>query len=399
VSAEIILPKIDEAMTKGKILEWKKKEGDPVEKGEVVYVLETEKVTWEVESPASGILGQIRYRAGEEVRVGEVVAYVVAPGEGIVGAQQKREPEKKEPVVQTVLPAARTSPKDAVFKQKLRASPLARKMALKHHLDLSVVNGSGPKGRIRKRDILNRLEELKRIEPSDTAGLKAEETPLSSMRATIARRMTESFQTVPHFYLSTEADAERLSQVRDELVPFIERATGKKVTLTDLLLKVTARALEDHPQINVQWAGTAIRHLQEINLGLAIAVQDGLIVPVIRQADKKSLAELTRIRADFVERAQAGKIRLDEMRGGSMTLTNLGMFDIEQFDPIINPPESCILAVGRVLEKPVAHQGQVAIRRRINLTLAIDHRVLDGASGGRFLQTVKELLERPTLLI
>ena len=169
--------------------------------------------------------------------------------------------------------------------------------------------------------------------------------------------------------------------------------------MTDLLLKITASALEEHPEINVQWAGDGIRRLAEINIGLAVALDTGLVVPVVRLANSLSLAEIGRVRADLVNRAQQGKIRMEEMRGGSMTITNLGTFGIDQFNPIINPPESCILAAGRVLEKPVAHQGQVVIRKRMCLTLAIDHRVLDGTTGSRFLQTIQKLIEQPLLLI
>jgi pyruvate dehydrogenase E2 component (dihydrolipoamide acetyltransferase) len=399
MSAEIILPKIDEAMTQGKIVEWKKKEGDWVEKEEVVFTVETEKVTWEVEAPEAGTLSQVKCRAGDEVPVGTIVAYVLKAGEKApeVGAAPKV--EKKEIPVPREPGETRVGEARVSFAPggKVKASPLAKKLARLHGTNLSLVPGSGPGGRIVKRDIL-KLSEGRKEAPA-TPAAPIQEKPLSSMRETIARRMTESFQSVPHFYISVEADAEDISAVREKVKPAVAKIAGVKVTLTDLLVKIIAKALQEQPEINGQWTGKGIRQLEEINIGLAVGLREGLLVPVIRRANEKSLAELAGIRADFVERAQQGKIRMDEMRGGSMTLTNLGMYGIDQFDPIINPPESCILATGRILEKPAAYRGQVVVRKRMNLTLAIDHRVLDGVLGSRFLKRVKELIEQPILLM
>ncbi len=404
MSAEIILPKIDEAMVKGKIIEWKKNEGDRVEKGDIVFIIETEKVTWEVEVPESGILAQVRYPAGQEVMVGTIVAYVLQPGE--------QAPEKSVPVSEPCQKDERgkdtpSSPQgmtrempgaDARLSSgKIKASPLAKKLARQSKIDLSAVPGTGPGGRILRRDIQRHAEQKEKV-PA-VPPVQGKEIPLSSMRETIARRMIESFQFVPHFYISVEADAEGLNDIHQKLKPSLEKSTGLKLTLTDLLLKIIARALEEHSEINIQWTGSGIRQLADCNIGLAIGLPNGLVVPVIRQANTKSLAELAQARSNLVSRAQQGKIRMDEMRGGSLTLTNLGMYGIDQFDPILNPPESCILATGRILEKPVAHQGQVMIRKRMNLTLAIDHRVLDGVMGSRFLQRIKELIEQPILLL
>jgi pyruvate dehydrogenase E2 component (dihydrolipoamide acetyltransferase) len=404
VSAEIILPKIDEAMVKGKIIEWKKSEGDRVEKGDIVFTIETEKVTWEVEAPESGILAQVRYHAGQEVMVGTIVAYVLQPGEQAPGKnvpvseQGQKDERRKEPPSSPQRMTRETPGTEArVSSRKIKASPLAKKLARQGKIDLSAVPGTGPGGRILRRDIQRHAEQMDKT-PA-VAPVQGKEIPLSSMRETIARRMIESFQFVPHFYISVEADAEALNAAHRQLKPSLEKSAGLKLTLTDLLLKIIARALEEHSEINIQWTGNGIRQLTDCNIGLAIGLPNGLIVPVIRQANRRSLAELTQARSDLVARAQQGKVRMDEMRGGSMTLTNLGMFGIDQFDPILNPPESCILATGRILEKPVAHQGQVTIRKRMNLTLAIDHRVLDGVMGSRFLQRIKELIEQPILLL
>jgi pyruvate dehydrogenase E2 component (dihydrolipoamide acetyltransferase) len=397
VSAEIILPKIDEAMTKGKIVEWKKKEGDWVEKGEILFTVETEKVTWEVEAPEAGILSRVKYKPGDEVPVGTIVAFVLKAGEAEPEISTPVKREKQEPPAVATEKLAKDREVQVAPKGRIKASPLAKRMARDQGVNLLLLRGSGPGGRILKRDVLKHGQETKSA-PS-IPPTPAQEKPLSSMRETIARRMTESFQTVPHFYISLEADAEELNAVRDKIKPAVEKRSGIKITITDLLVKIISQTLEEQPEVNVQWAGGGIRQASEINIGLAVGLREGLIVPVIRQANLKPLAELAKIRSDFVERAEQGKIRMDEMRGGSLTLTNLGMYGIDQFNPIINPPESCILATGRIMEKPVAHLGQVMIRKRINLTLAIDHRVLDGVMGSRFLQRVKELIEEPVQLI
>ncbi|MFC2012940.1 dihydrolipoamide acetyltransferase family protein [Chloroflexota bacterium] len=218
--------------------------------------------------------------------------------------------------------------------------------------------------------------------------------PLSSIRKVIAQRMSQSFQS-PHVYLSVDVDTGELAGMREKLVPSIEKAAGVRLTYTDLLLKVIARAVVDHPEVNVSWTESGIKKLSEINIGLAIAVEDGLVVPVIRQVNLKSLAEVAAARSDVVRRAGEKKLALSEMKGGSLTMTNLGMLGIDRFGAIINPPESCILAVGRIADKPAVVNGELTIRSRMNLTLSIDHRVLDGAPGARFLGRIKELIEQP----
>ena len=403
MAAVIILPKIDEAMTKGKIVEWKKKEGDRVTKGEVVFIIETEKVTWEVEAPESGILQQVRYGVGEEVAVGTAVAFIL--GEGETWSEKYLDQVTVREIASSAGVERRDSPPapEGFPPRRVRATPLAKRIAREQKINLLDIRGSGPGGRITGKDLRQAPGDgQKRVPPlavPATPFTQGKKIPLSSMRETIARRLTESFQSVPHFYLSLEADVEKLCQAREDLTPLIEKESGVRISLTDLLLKITASALAEHPEINVQWAGDGIRHLAEINIGLAVALDTGLVVPVVRLANSLSLADIARVRADFVKRAQQGKIRMEEMRGGSMTITNLGPLGIDQFYPIINPPESCILAAGRVLEKPVAHQGQVVIRKRMSLTLAIDHRVLDGATGSRFLGTIQKLMEQPLLLI
>ena len=397
MAIEVILPKIDEAMKEGTILEWKRREGEQVEKGDILYVLETEKVTWEVEAPESGILSRPIFNAGDVVPVGTVVALILQPGEEPPETQTRPKADTSESPVPPTGREAQEVPELVKAATATRASPVAKRIAKEHGIDLSLIKGTGPEGRITKEDIMQAVEQAP--QSGAATAVHREIVPFSSMRRTIARRMSESFRTAPHFYLSMEVDVKELSYVREKLIPQIEKTQGLRLTYTDLLVKVTAQALEEHPEINVTISEDGIKRLNDVNLGLAIAVEQGLIVPVIRQANTRSLVEIVAIRADLTRRASQGKIGLDEMRDSSITLTNLGMFDVDQFDAIINPPESCILAVGRITDKPVADQGQVVIRPRMNLTLSIDHRVLDGVSGSRFLHRIKELIEQPMLMI
>ncbi len=397
MATEVVLPRIDAGMTQGTIIEWKKKGGDWVKKGEILYVLETEKVTFEVEAPESGILSEVMAKAGDVLTVGTIVAFILQPGEEVPEIPAQVKIEIKEGIPPTPKADAVEEFKSAGEPAAVKASPIAKRIAKEHSIDLSRIKGSGPEGRIIKEDVMAVIEGTKRslIEPTE----REEILPLSSMRRTIARRMIESFQSAPHFYLSLEVDAEELKKARERLRPRIEEITGERLTYTDLLIMTSGKALEKHPKINAAWTGDGIRRLSNINVGLAIAVEDGLIVPVIREVNTKSLIEIVRIRADLGRRAGQGKIRLDEMRGGSLTLTNLGMFGVDQFQAIINPPESSILAIGRIADKPVVYNGQIGIRPRMNLTYSIDHRVLDGVSGSGFLQSIKELIEQPFLLI
>lgn len=219
------------------------------------------------------------------------------------------------------------------------------------------------------------------------------------MRKTIARRMTESFQSVPHFSLTVEVDMHELKRVREALLTTTEKRTGIRITYTDLFIKIVARAVEDNPAINVSWAGDALSRHHTIDIGVAVNVENGLVVPVLKEANKKSLEEIAKNRADLVDRARKGKLLPAEMKGGSLTVSNLGMHGIDQFNPIINPPESCILGIGRTVEKPVVREGIMVIRPMTKLTLSIDHRVLDGGSGSRFLQRISELIENPLLMM
>ncbi len=268
-------------------------------------------------------------------------------------------------------------------------SPLARRLAQEHGVDIATIQGTGPGGRVVKEDILRAAEA--QVAPAPGGKL----VPLTMLRQTVARRMTQSFQQAPHFYLSAETDAAALEEARSRLGPGVEAAAGERLTLTDLLIAICAQALEEQPEVNATWSPEGIRLLTGVHIGVAVAVEGGLIVPVLREANRKTLSQVTAERAGLVRRGRERKLLPDELTGSTFTLSNLGMLGVDWGNAILNPPESALLLVGRVRQEPVVVEGQVAIRPRMALTISADHRVLDGASAARFLVRVKELIEQP----
>jgi len=395
MAVAVIFPKLDEAMRSGKIVRWLKNEGDRVEKGETILEIETEKTAFEIEAETSGILSKIMVKAGDEVPVGATIAFILQPGE--------EAPEVPEPVIVSAKKKTPTEePKAAKEPGEIKASPLARNTAKEHNIDLSMVTGTGPGGRITKEDVLQAVEEGKAVAAppaqEEPELVEEEVVPLSSMREVIAQRMMESFQT-PHFYLSVEVDTQELGKTRNQLIPIIESKTGIRLTLTDLIIKITAKALEDNPSLNCSYVDGGVKLFKRIDIGLVTAVEGGLVVPVIRQADKKSLAEIAQARAELVQKARERTLSKEEMKGSTFTISNMGMFEIDQFSAIIQPPEAAILAVGRIADKAVVRNGEILIRPMMTLTLSIDHRVLDGAMGAKFLQSLKQYLKNPFSLI
>jgi len=403
MATAVILPKLDEAMLTGKIIKWLKKEGDWVEKGEGIVEIETEKVTFEVEAEESGILSKVMAGAGDEVPVGTIIAFILQPGE--------KAPEVPEPVITAKEEAKVEVPVTAVKGeaqvevpevpkevQAIKASPVARKIAQEHNIDITTVKGTGPGGRIVREDVLRAVEESKVVAAQpvqEEPGLAGEQmAPLSSMRKVIARRMTESFQS-PHFYLTVEVNAQELGKTDKQMAPRIESKIGIRSTITDLIIKMAAKALEDNPSMNCAYVDGSVKLFKRIDIGLVTAVEGGLVVPVIRQANKKSLAEIAQARAELVQKARDGKLSMGEMRGSTFTISNLGMFGIDQFSAILQPPEAAILAVGRIADKAVVRDGQIVIRPMMTLTLSIDHRILDGVIGSQFLQSLKNYIENP----
>jgi len=390
----IILPKLDEATQTGKIVKWLKREGEWVEKGEAILEIETEKVNFEVEAEESGILSKIMAEAGDNVAVGTTIAFILQPGE--------KAPEVPEPPVRTKERVQVEVRKVTMEAKAIKASPLAKRIAKENNIDLSLVVGTGPGGRITKEDVMQALEESKVVttplvrEETELAG--EEIVPLSSMREVIARRMTESFQT-PHFYVTVEVDTQELGKTREQLIPIIESKTGIRLTITDLIIKMAAKALEDNPSVNCAYVAGAVKLFKRINIGLVTAVEEGLVVPVIRQANKKLLAEITQARAELVQRARNRKLTMAEMRGSTFTISNMGMFEVDQLSAILQPPEAAILAMGRIADRVVVRDGEIVIRPMMILTLSIDHRVLDAVVGANFLQSLKNYIENPVTIL
>ncbi|RLG91926.1 MAG: 2-oxo acid dehydrogenase subunit E2 [Candidatus Hecatellales archaeon] len=389
------MPKLSLTMETGKIIRWLKKEGDKVEKGEPILEIETEKVTVEVEAPASGILHKILAKEGEEVPIQKTIAIIKEPGEEI--------PEE------TVVEAKRevTVPTAEKPVERVKASPLAKKLAKEYGIDLTKIKGTGPGGRILKEDVLRAVEEAKAAAavtvtptpPTPTPSVeKAKIVPLTGIRKTIGKRMAQSLQTAPQLTITMEVDMGEVVKLREQVVSETEKKLSLRVTYTDIIVMAVAKALKEFPFMNSRLEEDKLKLLEEVNVGVATAIEDGLVVPVVKNADKKSLVEISSNIRSLVEKARQGKLSIEDVSGGTFTVTNLGMYGVDVFTPIINPPESAILGVGRIVEKPVVKDGQIVIRPITILSLTFDHRVTDGAQAAVFLQRIKELLEKPFLL-
>ena len=392
MATTVIMPKLGLTMTEGTIERWFKQEGDRVEKGEPLVEIITEKINFQYESPASGVLRKILHHEGETVPVTTPIAIIADEGEAVA------EVEMVKPEVPAEVPLPATVQKESKEPSKrIFVSPIARKMAQEKGINLSSIKGSGPMGRIIKMDVLKATE--KEVAPP-MPGPAEKWIPLKGIRRVIAKRMTESFQNVPHFYLSLEIDMTTCLALHEQLRAEVEKRTQLRLTLTDILVKVAASALKEHPIINSRIEGDQIHLIEEINIGVAIALEDGLIVPIVRQADRKSLTEIASTLRDLTQKAKEGKLSLEEVGGGTFTLSNMGMLGIDKFNAIINPPECSILGVGRTVEKPVFHGGEIKVRPMAWFSLSSDHRIVDGATAARFLNHIKKLVENlPFLLL
>jgi pyruvate dehydrogenase E2 component (dihydrolipoamide acetyltransferase) len=417
MATEIKLPRLGQGMESGTIVKWLKSEGEPVEKGEPLYELDTDKVTQEVEADASGVLLKIAVPEGE-VEVGRTIAVIGEQGERVrdeSGDGQAAKPVDEETREEGSAAPAREAERERgreasaeAFRQatevreparadgRVKASPLARRIARERGIELSSVRGTGPEGRIVAEDV-ERAATAPAAEPAVAAAPgEVEIEKLSSLRKTIARRMTDAWQA-PAFQLSVTADMGRALELRERLVEL--HGDGPKPTISDLLTKVCGAALMRHRAVNALYTDAGIELHPTANVGIAVAIPKGLVVPVIRSAERKSIPELAAERADLVTRAREGKLRQEDLDGGTFTISNLGMYGIEQFTAVLNPPQAAILAVGAIVEQPVAVDGELDIRPRMHLTLTCDHRSLDGATGAEFLATVKAFLEEPGLAL
>lgn len=409
----VMMPKIGDHMTEGIIESWLKSEGEWVEKGEPLVAIMTEKISLELEAPASGILRIILHKEGEVVPVGAPIAFIAAMDEELPTEIHKIEGErlvahptpsstreKTKEIQKTAEAPSFQELKGPAQEQRVIASPLAARIAREEGIDLSTIKGSGPGGRVLKEDVMKKIQKREIVSQPEVKGvLPGRIMPMKGIRRIIAQRMSESFKTIPHFFLSVEVDMTAVLQLREKLLGEVEKRVGVRLSITDILVKVAAQALKDHPIINSRIERDEILLLDTINIGVAMAIEDGLIVPVVHKADVKSLTEIAIVIRDLTKKARAGSLTMAEIRGGTFTLSNLGMFGIDKFNAIINLPECSILGVGRIVEKPVAEKGEVRIKPMAWLNLSSDHRIVDGATSARFIQRVKELLENPDMLL
>lgn len=409
---KVIMPKLGLTMQEGTIIKWFKSEGEPVHQGEQLYEFETDKAVMQVEAKADGVVGKILAGEGVTAPVGGTVAWIVAPGEEVPEEVPEKVPDEvfdsKASDSVVAAPSAETGGRERG--ERLKASPVARRLAGEAGLDLTAVQGTGPGGRITKRDVEQALARAKESPPpAATSAVVVEEPtapsgvaiPLTGLRAVIARRVAESAHTTAPVTLTTEVDAGELVAVREKLKAEEERdeSESEEVSYNDLVIMIVARALRAFPFMNARLQGETIEQLAEINVGLAVDTERGLVVPVIRNADRKSLLQITQERRDLVERAHAGKATPDDLTGGTFTLTNLGMYSVDTFTPLINLPETAVMGVGRIAERPLVHQGQIVARPTLWLSLTFDHRLVDGAPAARFLQHIGRLIEQPYLCL
>jgi pyruvate dehydrogenase E2 component (dihydrolipoyllysine-residue acetyltransferase) len=412
----ITMPKLSDTMVEGTIARWKKKQGDTVETGDILAEVETDKATMEMEAFDDGVLKEVYVPDGGVAKVGEKIALILAEGESPDGAGEA--PTEKAEAAPAAQPAeSKAAPPSAApapaapSGARAKASPLAKKIAAERGIGLDGIQGSGPGGRIVAKDIPEKGAAPTAAAPAPvaaaaapkiqaTAGEGDKRVPLTGMRRVIAERLLASKTQLPHFYLSIEVDASSLMRLRKELNSANEAAGLPKLTINDFVLLAVARAASSHPYINASWAGDAIIQYGSVNISVAVAVDEGLVTPVIRDADKLSLKEISAAVKDLAKRARDKKLKPEEFQGGTITLSTLGAYGIEQFFAIINPPQAAILAVGAIVKKPVVNaKGEIVVGERMSVSLSGDHRVVDGAVGAEYLGTLRKLIENPALML
>lgn len=424
--AEIIyMPKLSDTMTEGVVAEWHKKVGDPVKSGELLAEIETDKATMEFESFYDGVLLHIGVEKGKTAPVNSLLAIIgqadedvkalIANAGSTPAAEEKKEEAKpaaepaqkaeeakapaSAPVAAAAAPKAATPVVSNVSNGRILASPLAKKLAEEKGVDLSFITGTGEGGRITKRDVDHYVPYDAPARPAAVAGSAMSESfvdePISQMRKTIARRLAESKFTAPHFYLTISLDMDNAIAARKAM----NSQEGVKVSFNDMVIKAVAMSLRKHPAINSSWLGDVIRRNSHVHIGVAVAVDEGLLVPVVRFADGKGLTQIGDEVKVLAQKAKEKKLQPSEWEGNTFTISNLGMFGIEQFTAIVNPPDSCILAVGGISQEPVVKNGQVVPGNIMKVTLSCDHRVVDGATGASFLQTFKQYMENPVMML
>jgi pyruvate dehydrogenase E2 component (dihydrolipoamide acetyltransferase) len=391
----VVMPALEMAQETGKLIAWRKKEGDRVTKGEPLLEIETDKAVVEVEAPADGILAGITAAAGADIPVGRTIAWIVAPGEK---PPTENESSASAPAArgktESHAPSTAVSTPERPTVQSARISPKARRLAKELGVDLATVRGSGPGGEILASDVQTAAAPV----ASSAAPKQANIEVRSTLGRLMAERTTQSWTTVPHFFVTREIDAGALNEYRKKLVPEIERTQNIRITHTDLLIALVARVLLKHPRLNSSWTAEGIRLHHHVNMGVAIAVNDGVVAAVIPNAHTATLPEIARQRRDIAERARACKLRPADIADATFTISNLGMHHVDQFTAIITPPQAAILAVGAITDRVVAVEGKPAVRPMMTLTLSCDHRAVDGARAAMFLSDLAEALGEPQKL-
>ncbi|MBN2001418.1 pyruvate dehydrogenase complex dihydrolipoamide acetyltransferase [candidate division KSB1 bacterium] len=412
MAVKVTMPKLSDTMTEGVIVKWIKKEGDNIEAGDVIAEAESDKATMELEAFDAGILKKIIVKEGGKVPVNGTIAVIAESDEDISGLLKELKSAPQKPHVEEVstkevesttiasAPVVDNTPQDEILTRdsiRIKASPLARKMAAEKNLDMRKISGSGPGGRIIKRDVETVLAESgvkPSLKPSGPAVIPAggEDVPLSTMRESIAKTMVLSKQTTPHFYLTTEIDMDKVVETRLAINAI---QSGIKISYNDIIVKAVAVTLKKHPRVNGSFAGDKLVLHGRVDIGIAVALDDGLITPVIRNCETKSLGQIAIEIRESAKKAKDRKLKPDEYTNATFNISNLGMYDIDQFTAIITPPQAAVLAVGVVQKKPVVKDDEIVIGHRVRVTLSCDHRIVDGATGALFLKDLKKLLENP----
>ena len=376
---------------------WLKNEGDSVQKGELLLEIETDKAVMEVEAEADGILAGVVARPGEEFPVGRVIAWILSPGESVPNeGNGEAEAEALKATPATAAALAPETVAEQIAAHASQISPKARRLAKEAGIDISKVKGTGPGGEILASDIRDAIEaQAQPAAPVPVTPAAAESEPLSSIGRLMAERTTQSWTTVPHFFVEREVDAGGLNRVRAILGPAIEQAHSVKLTHTDLLIALVARTLLKHPRLNASWIDNGIQLNSSVNISIAMAVEDGVVAPVVMNAHTAALSEIAKLRRELTERARAGRLRMTDLTGGTFTISNLGMFQVDSFSAIITPPQAAIVAVGAIKDRVVPIEGGVGVRPTLRLTISADHRIADGAKAAAFLKDLAAAIEDP----
>ena len=404
MAENVIMPKLGMTMKQGKVTKWHYKEGDRVEAGDVIAEIETDKINYEIEAPISGILARVLVREEGVAAVGEAIGIMVEEGEtfdeSAIPASTPEGHGDKEGVVTPVEKQVDT-PVEVTSAARIKITPVARKIAKEKGIDISKIRSTRPDGRIRKEDVLAAAEaaEKKVVSDKEPAGEGEVQLgatiPLTRMREIIGQRLTASSRDVPHVYFACEVDGTQMIQLRKTVIDAIESTTGVRLSFNDIIIRAVATTIEKYPLFNAVIEDREIKIQKEINIGLAMALEEGLIVPVIRNVNKKTLGQIATDRNELMQKARTKKLTLDDLEGGTFTVSNLGQFNIDFFTSIINPPETGILSVAKIKDRPVVFEGEVAIRPILYLGLSADHRVVDGAMAAAFIQDLQQTLENP----